>query len=155
MATPSRFCTYISFYVYKTQHAPRPWSLNMVQLSTEAQLIKAVCTAEMQCDGFSRKINLQQSFFSATPFGRATEVLPIVTTRAITTKAIACRNVVASNRAQVVRSYNCATTTRAIFQYPLSPAPIVIIDRDRVSHLSHLHRASVSRYSLQAANSPH
>ena len=50
-------------------------------------------------------------------------------------KGIACRYVVASNRAQVVRTYTCATTTQAIFPYPLSSAPVVIIER--VSHLSH------------------
>ena len=60
-------------------------------------------------------------------------------------KGIACRYVVASNRAQVVRSYTCVTTTQAIFPYLLIPAPLDIIER--VSHLSHLHRASVSRYS--------
>ena len=60
-------------------------------------------------------------------------------------KGIACRYVVASNRAQVVRSYTCVTTTQPIFPYPLSPAPIVIIER--VSHFVTLHRASVSRYS--------
>ena len=115
----------------------------MVQLSTAVQLIKAVCTAEMQRVGFSQKKN--KSFFSATSFGSVTEVLRIETTQAITTKGIACRYVVASNRAQVVRSYTCVTTTQTIFPNPLSPAPIVIIER--VSHFVTWHRASVSRYS--------
>ena len=60
-------------------------------------------------------------------------------------EGIACRRIVAKKSAQVVRSYTCVTTTQAIFPYPLIPAPLDIIER--VSHLSHLHRASVSRYS--------
>ena len=81
-----------------------------------------------------------------------TEVIPIVTTWAITTKGLRAET---SLPATVHKSsaHTCVTTTQAIFPYPLSPAPLVIMEC--VSHLSHSHRASVSRCSLQSANSPH
>ena len=78
----------------------------------------------------------RNSFFSAT--------------RAISTKGLRADTSVASNRAQVVRTY---TLAQAVFPYPLSPAPFVIIER--VSHLSHLQRASVSQFWLHPENSPH
>ena len=106
----------------------------MVLLSTSVQLIKAVCTAEKQRVGFSHK-KIQKSFNSATSFGSVTKGNTHRNHSSDHNKGIACRYAVASNRAQVVRSYTCVTTTQAIFPHPLSPAPIVIIER--VSHLSH------------------
>ena len=113
----------------------------MVQLSTEVQLVKAVRTAGMQRVGSSnKKIVLLCDIIRKCYRGNTHR-----NHSADHNKEIASRYVVASNRAQVVRTYTCVTTTQMMFPYPLSPAPIVIIER--VSHLSHFYRASVSRYS--------
>ena len=142
----SHATTSVSAYTELKTH-PRPWSLNMVQLSTEVQLIKAVCTAEMQRVGFRQKTEpkivllcdiIRKCYRGSTYRNYSGDH----------NKGIACRYVVDSIRAQVVRSYTCVTTTQAIFPYPLIPAQLHIIER--VSHLSHLHRASVSRYSALA-----
>ena len=122
--------TSVSTYT-KLNTPPRLWSLNMVQLSTDVQLIKAVCTSEKKRDGFSHKKivllcdTIRKGYRGNTHRNHSGDH----------NKGIACRYVVASNRAQVVSTYTCATTTQAIFPYPLSPAPIVIIER--VRHLSH------------------
>ena len=130
----ARMCNYISVHVYKTQHVPRLWSLNMVQLSTEVQLIKAVVLLKCNVLDSAKKKQpkivilcdiIRKCYRGNTHRNHSGDH----------NKGIACRYVVASNRAQVVRSYTCVTTTQAIFPHPLSPAPIVIIER--VSHLSH------------------
>ena len=128
-----RACATTSVSTYtKLNTPPRLGSLKMVQLSAEVQLIKAVCTAEMLRIGFSQKPKIVPLCVVIQKCCRGN------TNRNNSgghNKGIVCRYVVASNRAQVVRSYTCVTTTQASFPYPLSPAPIVVIER--VSHVSH------------------
>ena len=103
---------------------------HMFRLSTEVQLIKAVCTAQQQRVGFTTsrtKKNHRNLFFLGDH-----------------SKGIAF----ASNRVQVVRSYTCATTTQAISACP------TVSSSERVSHLSHC-TSHLTRYSLRPTNNPH
>ena len=64
---------------------------------------------------------------------------------------IACRYVVASNRAQVVRSQTCVTTIQAIFTYPLSPVPIVPLSVSATCHICIEHLCPDTHFNPRTA----
>ena len=78
----------------------------MVQLSAEVQLIKADCAAEMHSAKKSKTVLhcdiIRKCYRGNTHRNHSDDH----------NKGIACRDILASSRAQVVRSYTCATTTQ-------------------------------------------
>ena len=108
---------------------------NMVWLSTEVQLIKAVCTAQEQRVGFTTsrtKKNHRNLFFS----GRSQQ-------------RDCVRQQPCSSRPLI---HLCDHDSSHFLRVPLSAEPPVF--SERVSHLSHC-TSHLTRYSLRPTNSPH